>query len=306
MEKQHETDPSLFSNCISFLLNTDARTASKNVKSIGVQFKTKMSQTQNNVTPSREGFAFEYLDAMNQQIDLGGKYKVEVLDTNHKNGPDIYIRDQKTDSVIQKQQQKINSRTADRVAKNGTYVDQEIRTPKGQTQTPKNQSVKEANVSKDQVSKAANNPGRAANQYKLKAAIAEIKSAAAVGAMSGAVAALLLSGLEHFLAVERGEIEIDEAITSVFMNALEGAWSGAIGGGTTAAVTAFVPALVPVLTIISSPLLVIGSYQLITQIGQIIDRHEFAKRNRLVQSIYTEESEFFDSFNIQVFEYLTA
>jgi len=306
MEKQHETAPSLFSACISFLFNADARTASKNVRDISVQFKAKMSQIQNNITPSREGVAFEYIDAMNQQIDLGGKYKVEVLDTNHKNGPDIYIRDQKTDNVIQKQQQKINSRTADRVANNGTYGDQEIRTPKGQTQTPKNQSVKEANVSKDQVSKAANNPGRAANQYKLKAAIAEIKSAAAIGAISGAIAVILLSGLEHFLAVERGEIEINEAIASVFMNALEGAWSGAIGGGTTAAVTAFVPALVPVLTIISGPLLVIGSYQLITQIGQIIDRHKFAKRNRLVQSIYTEESEFFDSFDTQVYEYLTA
>ena len=142
------------------------------------------------------------------------------------------------------------------------------------------------------------------NSYQFKAAMAEISNAAAMGAITGAIAATLISGLEHFLAVERGEMEIDQAIVAVFLDALEGAVIGGLSSAAFAAMPAFIPALVPILNIISVPLMVIGGFQLVNQIGQILDRHEFIKRNALLTQVHKQEVNFFESFDKKVVEYL--
>ena len=161
-----------------------------------------------------------------------------------------------------------------------------------------------SNVSASDVHKGANNPNQAVNHYQLKAAIAEITNAAAIGAITGAVAAVLISGLEHFLAVERGEMELDQAIAAVFLNTVEGAVIGGLSSAAFAAIPAFVPALIPVLNIVSIPLMVVGAFQLTNQIGQILDHHAFTKRNALLEQVYQQDSKFFESFDNQVMEYL--
>ncbi|HEY9699066.1 MAG TPA: hypothetical protein V6D10_17530 [Trichocoleus sp.] len=103
--------------------------------------------------------------------------------------------------------------------------------------------------------------------------MAEIGNGAATGAITGAVAAILISALEHFLAVERDEKSLDQAIVAVFLNAIEGAVIGAVSGGAFAAIPAFIPALVPILSFISVPLLAAGAFQLANQVGQILDHH---------------------------------
>lgn len=265
-----------------------------------------MSRTANSSAPSREGFAFEYLDAMDQQINLGGKYKIDVPSVNGKNSPDIQIKSRTSGNVVQDQQLKLNSRPADNAAKSGAYGKQEIRTPKGQTRKPTNSKVKESNVSTSEVSKGAKSPNQAASNYQFKAAMAEIGNAAATGAITGAVAAMLISGLEHFLAVERGEMEIEQAIAAVFLNAVEGAAIGAVSSGAFAAIPAFIPALVPVLSVISVPLLAVGAFQLANQVGQILDHHGFAKRNALLEKVHQQDAQFFESFDKLAMEYLNA
>ncbi|UBF25179.1 hypothetical protein K9N68_26690 [Kovacikia minuta CCNUW1] len=241
---------------------------------------------------------------MDQQINLGGRYKVEVPGTNGKNSPDIQIKSRPSGNVIQEQQLKLNSRPADNAVKSGAYGKQEIRTPKGQTQKPTNAKVKESNVSTSEVSKGAKNPNQATSNYQFKAAMAEISNAAAIGAVTGAVAATLISGLEHFLAVERGEIEIDEVISAVFLDAIQGAAIGAVSSGLFTAVPAFIPAFIPVLNVISVPLIAVGAFQLVNQVGQILDHHAFAKRNALLEEVHRQDTQFFESFDKQVMEYL--
>lgn len=249
MEPNEKSANSQFSAGAGFQTNGDARFVSQNIRDIGSQFKAKMSRTENSSAPSREGFAFEYLDAMEQQINLSGKYKVEVPDVNGKNSPDIQIKSRTSGKVIQEQQLKLNSRPADNAAKSGAYGEQEIRTLREQARKPTNSKVKESNISTSEVSKRAKSPNQATNNYQFKAAMAEISNAAAIGAITGAVAATLISGLEHFLAVERGEIEMDKAIAVVFLNAVEGAAIGGVSSGALAAIPGFIPALVPVLSL---------------------------------------------------------
>lgn len=306
MENNEKSASSQFSAGIGFQANGDARFVSQNTRGIGSQFKAKMSQTANSPARSREGFAFEYLDAMDQQVNLGGRYQVEVPGVNGKNSPDIRIKSRASGKVVQEQQLKINPDTANNAATSGAYGKQEIRTPKGQTQKSTNPKVKESNVSASQVSEAAKNPGQAASKYQYKAAMAEISNAAATGAITGAVAATLISGLEHFLAVERGEMELDQAIAAVFVNAVEGAAVGAVSSGAFAAIPAFLPAVIPVLNIISVPLLTIGAFQLTNQIGQILDHHAFAKRNALLETVHQQDAQFFESLDKQVMEYLNS
>ncbi len=306
METNEKSANSQFSAGAGFQANGDARFVSQNVRDIGSQFKAKMSRTANSSAPSREGFAFEYLDAMDQQIDLGGRYKVDVPDINGKNSSDILIKSRTSGDVIKEQQLKLNSRPADNAAKSGAYGKQEIRTPKGQTRKPTNYKVKESNISNSEVSKGAKHPNQATSNYQFKAAMAEISNAAATGAITGAVAATLISGLAHFLAVERGEMEIDRAIAAVFLNAVEGATIGAVSSGLFAAIPAFIPALVPILNIISVPLLTVGAFQLVNQVGQILDRHTFAKRNALLEEVHRQDAKFFESFDKQVMAYLQS
>ena len=306
METNEKSANSQFSAGAGFQANGDARFVSENVRGIGSQFKAKMSRMANSPAPSREGFAFEYLDAMNQQIDLGGRCKVEVPDINSKNSSDILIKSRTSGNVVKEQQLKLNSRPADNAAKSGAYGKQEIRTPKGQTRRPTNSNVKESNVSTSEVSKGAKNPNQATSNYQFKTAMAEITNAAATGAIAGAVAATLISGLEHFLAVERGEMEIDRAIAAVFLNTVEGAFIGGASSGSFAAIPAFIPTLVPILNIISVPLLTVGVFQLVNQVGQILDRHTFAKRNALLEEVHKQDANFFESFDKQVIAYLQS
>lgn len=306
MKSNEESANSQFSAGAGFQANGDARFASKNVRDIGSHFKAKMSRTVDSSAPSREGFAFEYLDAMDQQINLGGKYEVKALGVNGKNSPDIQIKSRSSGNVVQEQQLKLNSRPADNAAKSGAYGRQDIRIPKGQTRKSTNPNVKESNVSTSEVSRGAKNPNQATSNYQFKAAMAEISNAAAIGAITGAVAATLISGLEHFLAVERGEMEMDQAITAVFLNTVEGTVIGGVSSGAFAAIPAFIPALVPVLSVISVPLLAVGAFQLTNQLGQILDHHAFAKRNALLEKVHRQDAQFFESFDKQVMEYLNS
>lgn len=306
MKHNDKSANSQFSAGFSFFVNGNARFASRNVRVIGSNFKAKMVRIANSSTPCKEGFAFEYIDAMNQQVNMGGRYKFEVLSVNGKNSPDIKIRSKASGNVFREQQLKLNSRLADRAAKSGAYGKQEIRTPKGQTRKPTNPNVKESNVSTAEVSQGAKNPSQATSNYQFKAAMAEISNAAAMGAITGAVAATLISGLEHFLAVERGEMEMDQAIAAVFLNTVEGAAIGAVSSGAFAAIPAFIPALVPVLSVISVPLLAIGAFQLTNQVGQILDHHAFAKRNAILEQVHQQDAQFFESFDKQVMEYLNS
>ncbi|WP_055075144.1 hypothetical protein [Pseudanabaena sp. 'Roaring Creek'] len=303
MTDNEQSANSNFAAGFGFQSNGDARFVSEKVRYISSKFKAKMSRIAKTSLESREGIAFEYLDAMDQAINLGGKYEVNVLGVNAKNSPDVSIKDRRS-GFNQEQQHKRSSVKADKAAKSGDYGKQEIRTPKGQTKQPKNSKVKESNVSASEVNKGTNNPNHAASNYQFKAAMAEISNAAAMGAITGVIAATLISGLEHFLAVERGEIEIDQAIVAVFLDALEGAFIGGLSSAAFAAIPAFIPALVPVLNIISVPLMVIGGFQLVNQIGQILDRHEFIKRNALLTQVHKQESHFFERFDKQVMEYL--
>lgn len=286
-----------------FQANGGARFASQNIRNLVLKFKAKMSRIAKASLESQEGIAFEYMDAMDQVINLGGKYEVDVLGVNTKNSPDVVIKNRRS-GFRQEQSLKRSSYKADQAAKRGDYGKQEMRTPKGQTRPPKNPNVKESNVSASEVNKGTNNPNHAASNYQFKAAMAEISNAAAMGAITGAIAATLISGLEHFLAVERGEMEIDQAIVAVFLDTLEGAAIGGLSSAAFAAIPAFIPALIPILNIISVPLMVIGGFQLVNQIGQILDRHEFIKRNALLTQVHKQEVHFFESFDKQVMEYL--
>ena len=291
---------------VSYQANENARFVSHIIRKIGSQFKAKMTRIAKSPFGSREGYAFESLGAMDKQISLGGKYQVDVLGGNGKNSPDIQIRHRATGQVIQEQQLKINPATADKAAGSGVYGQQEIVTPKGQTRRPTNSKVRESNVSRSEVSQATKNPNQATSGYQFKAAIAEISNAAATGAIVGATAAILISGLEHFLAVERGEMSMDEAIAAVFINTVEGAVVGGVSGGAFAAMPAFIPALIPILNVISIPLLAAGTFQLISQIGQILDRHTLIQRNALLEEVHQQDAQFFESFDKQVMDYLNS
>ena len=306
MNSNERSANSQFAAGVSSQANGNARFVSQNIRDIGSQFKAKMTRTANSQFGSRKGYAFEFLDAMDQQINLGGKHQVDVLGVNGKNSPDIQIISRSSGQVIQEQQLKINSATADKAAGSGVYGQQEIVTPKGQTRRPTNSKVRESNVSRSEVSQATKNPNQATSGYQFKAAIAEISNAAATGAIVGATAAILISGLEHFLAVERGEMSMDEAIAAVFINAVEGAVVGGVSGGAFAAMPAFIPALIPILNVISIPLLAAGTFQLISQIGQILDRHTLIQRNALLEEVHQQDAQFFESFDKQVLDYLNS
>jgi hypothetical protein len=107
MEPNEQAVSSQFSASFSSQLNGDARFVSKNVRDISSQLKVKMAQTAKSPIHSREGFAFEYLDAIDQQISLGGKYKVGVPGVNGKNSPDIQIQSRASGKVVQEQQLKL-------------------------------------------------------------------------------------------------------------------------------------------------------------------------------------------------------
>ena len=245
MATNEQSANSEFSAGFGFQANGDARSVTQGVRDIGSKFKAKMPRIAKSSLESQEGFAFEYLDAMEQAINLGGKYEVDVLGVNTNKSPDVVIKNKNSD-FRQEQQHKRSSFKADQAAKSGDYGKQEIRTPKGQSKQPKSAKVKESNVSASEVNKGANNPNQAASNYQFKAAMAEISNAAAIGAITGAIAATLISGLNHFLAVERGEMEIDQAIVAVFLDALEGAAIGGLSSAAFGAIPAFIPALVPV------------------------------------------------------------
>lgn len=196
MTNNEQSANSAFPTGFGFQANGDARFVSQKVRDLVFNLKAKMSEQANSPKPFREGFAFEYLDGIDQQIDLGGKFEVDVLGVSTKNSPDIVIKN-KVSGVTQEQCLKYGASKADQVAKRGDYGSQEIRTPKGQTQKPKNPKVNESNVSRSEVSKGANNPNQTANSYQFKAAMAEISNAAAMGAITGTIAATLISGLDH-------------------------------------------------------------------------------------------------------------
>ena len=306
MNSDEQSANSQFAAGVSSQANENARFVSQNIRDIGSQFKAKMTRTANSKVWFQKGYAFEFLDAMDQQINLGGKHQVDVLGVNGKNSPDIQIISRSSGQVIQEQQLKINSATADKAAGSGVYGQQEIATPKGQPRNATNAKVRESNVSSSEVSQGTKSPNHATSRYQLKAAIAEIGSAAAKGAIVGATAAILISGLEHFLAVERGEMSMDEAIAAVFINAVEGAVVGGVSGGAFAAMPAFIPALIPILNVISIPLLAAGTFQLISQIGQILDRHTLIQRNALLEEVHQQDAQFFESFDKQVMDYLNS
>lgn len=304
MEDDEQLENACFSSGVSFQANGDARFVSENVRNISSQFQAKMAQMQNSPPPLSEGFAFEYLDAMDQQINLGGKQQVEVLGVTGKNSPDIQITSRRTGKVIKQQQHKRSAKLADNATKSGAYGEQEVRTPKGQAQKPTNSKVTESNVSASKVNEAVKNPSKAINEYKFKAAIAEIRDATIAGVITGAVAAALISSLEHFLAVERGEIEIDQAIVAVFLNTVEGAvFGGASAGGFTAITVSF-PAVMPVLSVLSIPLMAVGAVQLVNQIGHLLDRHQFITRSALREQIHQENAQFFEDFDNCINNYL--
>lgn len=290
----------------SFHFNGNARFVSQNIRDLGGKFQIKMMEQANGHIPCREGFAFEYLDAMDQQLHLGGKVQVDVLGVNGKNSPDIQIRHRPSGNVIGEQQHKRSARLADKAAKSGKYGQQDVKTPKQQAPGPKNPKVQESNVSAEQVTEGAKRPLKAIREYRIKSAIAEIGHAAATGAIAGGVVAILLSGLTHLLAVERGEMELDQAIAATLLNAVEGAFTGGLSSAGFAAIPAFFPALIPVLQIVSAPLIVLGAYQLVTQIGQILDHHSFAQRNAALQTIHHQESKFFEARTQRVANYLLS
>jgi hypothetical protein len=290
----------------SFHLNRNARFVSQNIRDLGGKFQIKMMEQTNAPIPCREGFAFEYLDAMDQQLHWGGEVQVDVLGVNGKNSPDIQIRDRFSGKLIREQQHKRSAGLADNAAKSGRYGDQNIRTPKQQAQPSKNPKVQESNVSAKQVSEGAKRPLKAIREYQVKSAIAEIGHAAATGAIAGGTVAVLLSGLTHLLAVERGEMELDQAIIATFLNGLEGALTGGASSAAFASIPAFFPALIPVLQIVSAPLIVLGAYQLVTQIGQILDHHSFTQRNVALQTVHHQESKFFKVRTQRVANYLLS
>jgi len=304
MKFTRKSAESLLSAGLGFQASAGARLASQNIREIGARFRVKMAQQAKSPMGCRKGFAFEYLDALDQQLHLGSRYRVEVPDVTGKNSPDIRVRVRSSGKVVQDQQLKVNSQTAGRAANSQVYGKQEIRTPKGQAHQSTNPHVRESNVSAAEVSKGASNPNQAVRSYQFKAAIAEISHAAAVGAITGAVAALLISGLEHFLAVERGEVEIDQAIAAVFFDTLQGLVMGAGSVATFATIPAFFPALAPIFHIISVPLMAIGAFQLVNQVFQILDHHESVKRNALINQVYQQDAQFFESFDKQVSDYL--
>jgi len=304
MKFTRKSAESLLSAGLGFQASAGARLASQNIREIGARFRVKMAQQAKSPMGFRKGFAFEYLDALDQQLHLGSRYRVEVPDVTGKNSPDIRVRVRSSGKVIQEQQLKVRSRLADNAATSQAYGKQEIRTPKGQASQSANPHVRESNVSAAEVSKGARNPNQAVRSYQFKAAIAEISHAAAVGAITGAVAALLISGLEHFLAVERGEVEIDQAIAAVFFDTLQGLVMGAGSVATFATIPAFFPALAPIFHIISVPLMAIGAFQLVNQVFQILDHHESVKRNALINQVYQQDAQFFESFDKQVADYL--
>jgi hypothetical protein len=133
-------------------------------------------------------------------------------------------------------------------------------------------------------------------------ATTEMNKAVNNGEIAGAIAATLLLGLEHFLAVDRGDMAIDEAIISVFLNALE----NAVSSGLLVSIPAFIPALLPHINAVSISLLAIGSCHLANQVCQIIDKHGFVKRNALLEKIHKQDASFFENFDRQVMEYLNS
>ncbi|MEP0898133.1 hypothetical protein NDI36_27060 [Leptolyngbya boryana FACHB-1624] len=306
MDEQQSVKRSDFFMGTSFYLNGNARFVSQNIRDLGSKFQIKMVEQSNSPIACREGFAFEFLDAMDQQFHLGGKVQVDVLGINGKNSPDIQIRDRFSGNVIREQQHKRSAGLADNAAKSGAYGNQEIRTPKQQAQSPKNSNVQESNVSAQQVSEGAKRPLKAIRQYQIKSAIVEVSHAAATGAVAGGTVAILLSGLTHFLAVERGEIELDQAIVATFLSGLEGALTGGVSSAAFAAIPAFLPVLVPVLHIVSASLVALGAYQLVTQIGQILDHHSLTQCNAVLRTIHHQESKFFEARAQRVVNYLLS
>ena len=121
MNSDEQSANSQFAAGVSSQANENARFVSQNIRNIGSQFKAKMTRTANSQFGSRKGYAFEFLEAMDQQINLRGKYQVDVLSVNGKNSPDIQIRFRASSQVIQEQQLKINSATADKAAGSGVY-----------------------------------------------------------------------------------------------------------------------------------------------------------------------------------------
>jgi hypothetical protein len=117
----------------------------------------------------------------------------------------------------------------------------------------------------------------AGSQFPFSAgdATAEMNKAVNNGEIAEAIAATLLLSLDHFLAVDRGDMAIDEAITSVFLNVSE----RAVSSGLLISIPAFIPALLPHMNTISISLLAVGSCHLANQVCQIIDNHGFVERN---------------------------
>jgi hypothetical protein len=142
------------------------------------------------------------------------------------------------------------------------------------------------------------------SQFPLSAGdvTAEMNKAVNNGEIAGVIAATLLLGLDHFLAVDRGDMAIDEAITSIFLNVFE----SAISSGVLISIPAFIPALLPRMNAVSVSLLAIGSCHLANQVCQIIDDHDFVKRNALLEKIHKQDAFFFESFDRQVMEYLNS
>jgi hypothetical protein len=144
----------------------------------------------------------------------------------------------------------------------------------------------------------------AGSQFPFSAgeATTEINKAVNNEEIAGAIAAILLLGLDHFLAVDRGDMAIDEAITSVFLNVFE----SAVSSGLLTSIPAFIPALLPRMNTISISLLAIGSCHLANQVCQIIDNHGFVERNALLEKIHKQDASFFEGFDRQVAEYLNS
>lgn len=296
MGKNTSASPSIV---YAHLSGNDNRVITQAINQLCEQMLERMETFSNNTPASRQGYIYEYLDAIEQQSSLGGKYSVKVPKSNTFNSPDIKI--QKNGETVIEQQLKVNPKTADTVAKNGKYGNQEVRTPSGQGEV---KFAKASKVNRAEVNKAASNPKAAAFRARITAAIAEVQAAAVKGAIVGAAINALISCLEHLLAVNRGEESLNEALFEILIDASMGAVIGGITAGTITALGMFFPIIVSTLTFVSPVLLAYGGMGICDQIGKILTTHKIKIEDRFLDSIIEDNKFFYQKRDREISRYL--
>lgn len=104
MKPDEQSANSQFAAGVSFQANENARFVSQNIRDIGSQFKAKMTRTANSQFGSRRGYAFEFLDAMDQQsiweANTRSMFSVSMARTLliFKLDPDLLVRSSKSNS----------------------------------------------------------------------------------------------------------------------------------------------------------------------------------------------------------------